>query len=385
MFTCNSLRTHRWSSNRTTRSTFSVGAAEVSARLTLLDRDQIEPGERPGSNSACASRWRCCGRPLHRSPSVAECDDRGGDGDRCRPAPAPPVQARGPGGAGDAGRRDSRRDRAPGVGSAPREIDPSLVALSAGLSDGESGALSRLIATGDVRGLARHDEPEPRPGDFSLRQWLGAQSRAESERRLPPSMPCHRCERGSPKKCLKSRLKLSPPRLVRRGYRQSVLAMRPDRRRGAIRASARLRDRARWSAPGDCRPVSCRVAWRAPSRRRHRRSLVSTATPSGRWSIGGSWSRLRRASFFAPADDARSAGTVLRLDRSRRAADAGGFPRSLWHEPQVCAGHTGVPRFPADHASGRGRTSAVFAVWDRGGSIRNRWCMRRLRCCQCLS
>lgn len=99
--------------------------------------------------------------------------------------------------------------------SAPREVRSLLGGLSAGLSDGEVlGALIRLLATGDVRSLARHDEPDPRPGDFLVAAdgWGAIASRVGEEVAAFHAVSPLRA--GISKEVLKRRLKLSPPRLA---------------------------------------------------------------------------------------------------------------------------------------------------------------------------
>ncbi len=99
--------------------------------------------------------------------------------------------------------------------SEPGEMRSLLGGRCGGLSDAEvQSALTRRIATGDVRNLARHDDPDPRPGDFLVAAdgWATIANRvSDAVGSFHAALPLRK---GIPKEELKRRLRLSPPRLA---------------------------------------------------------------------------------------------------------------------------------------------------------------------------
>lgn len=194
---------------------FFAGAAEVSARLTLLDRDTLAPSE---------EGWV---QVRLRAPLALL------KGDRYivrRPSPSDTI---GGGEVIDAAPARHRRFR-PDVLAALETLaagDPADVVVQAlatarearSLKDGNAGglddsvvgdALMRLLATGQVRSLARHDDVGPRPGDFliAVESWAGI--RAQVEDVVGEFHRTHPLRKGIPKEELKRRLRLTPSRLA---------------------------------------------------------------------------------------------------------------------------------------------------------------------------
>ena len=194
---------------------FFSGAAEVSARLTLLDRDRLEPGD---------EGWV---QVRLRQPLALV------KGDRFivrRPSPSVTI---GGGEVVDAVPARHRRFRPDVLAvletlsagdpadivlqhlSEPDEMRSLLGGRCGGLSDGEvQSALTRLVATGDVRSLARHDAPDPRPGDFLVAadKWSAIANRVTDA--VGPFHAAFPLRKGMAKEELKRRLRLSPPRLA---------------------------------------------------------------------------------------------------------------------------------------------------------------------------
>lgn len=192
-----------------------AGAAEVSARLTLLDRERLGPGE---------EGWV---QVRLRAPLALL------KGDRFivrRPSPSDTI---GGGEVVDAAPARHRRFRADVLGTletlaagdpaeivaqelaTPREVRALRGGQAAGLDDATvDAALVRLLATGRVRSLARHDDESPRPGDYLVAAdgWDGIVSAMTAT--LGGFHRANPLRGGMPKEDLKRRLRLAPPRLA---------------------------------------------------------------------------------------------------------------------------------------------------------------------------
>jgi len=192
-----------------------IGATELPAWLTLLDRDVMRPGE----EGWVQFRFR---EPL----AVLK-------GDRFiirRPSPSITI---GGGEVVDPGPPRHRRFRPEVVGAletlatgspdeivlqalegAPREVRALKGGHLAGLADSQvDAALAQLMAEGDVRALGAGDVAAVRPGRFVVaatwwHQFLDRLAAMLNEFHVQQPL-----RRGIPKEELKSRLKLAPPRL----------------------------------------------------------------------------------------------------------------------------------------------------------------------------
>ncbi len=194
---------------------FFAGAAEVSARLTLLDRDTLAPGEEGWVQVRLRAPLALLkgDRFIVRRPSPS---DTIGGGEVIDAAPArhrrfrPDVlQALETLAAGDPA------DIVAQALSTAREARSLRNGNAGGLDDSVvDDALLRLLATGRVRSLARHDDITPRPGDFLVAEgsWSGIATRIEDAVREFHRM--HPLRKGIPKEELKRRLRLTPPRLA---------------------------------------------------------------------------------------------------------------------------------------------------------------------------
>ena len=194
---------------------FFAGAAELPARLTLLDRERLEPGE----TAWVQIRFR---EPLatlkgdrfivrRPSPSVTI-----GGGEVVDPAPPRHRRFR-PEVLGAletlaAGSPDEVVLQA--IEREPREVR-ALRGGFAGLTPGEvDAALDQLVAEGDAVVLGGGAERARRPGDFVLAApaWEGLRERLRAT--LAPFHAAQPLRRGMPKEEVKSRLRLVPPRLA---------------------------------------------------------------------------------------------------------------------------------------------------------------------------
>ncbi len=194
---------------------FFTGAAELPARLTLLDREVMRPGE----EGWVQIRFR---EPL----AVLK-------GDRFiirRPSPSITI---GGGEIVDPSPPRHRRFRPEVVGAletlatgspdeivlqaleeSPREVRGLKGGHLAGLADGQiDAALAQLVAEGDVRALGDADPVALRPARFVVAATSWARLRDRLAAALGEFHAQQPLRRGMPKEELKSRLKLAPPRL----------------------------------------------------------------------------------------------------------------------------------------------------------------------------
>jgi selenocysteine-specific elongation factor len=195
---------------------FFVGAAEVPARVTLLDRERIEPGE---------IAW--VQLRFHQQVAVLK-------GDRFivrRPSPSTTI---GGGEIVDANPPRHKRFRAEVIGSLetlaagspdeivlqplearPHEVRALRAAHPGGLNEAQvDQALSELIAESDVRLLNGSSDSGIRPGDFvvAATTWDGIKGKLVDA--LTGFHAAQPLRRGMPAEELRSRLKLAgPPRL----------------------------------------------------------------------------------------------------------------------------------------------------------------------------
>jgi len=194
---------------------FFVGAAELPARLTLLDRERLEPGD----DGWVQVRFRdpvavlkgdrfIVRRP---SPSVTI-----GGGEVVDPAPPrhrrfrPEVL-------------DSLETLAAGspdeivlqaIESEPKEVRALRAALPGLGADQVDAALDQLVAEGDAVLLGPDPRATRRPGDFVLATPAWDALRARLREIVGGFHAQQPLRRGMPKEEVKSRLRLAPPRLV---------------------------------------------------------------------------------------------------------------------------------------------------------------------------
>jgi selenocysteine-specific elongation factor len=195
---------------------FFVGAAEVPARVTLLDREQIEPGQ---------TAWV----QLRFQQQVAVLK-----GDRFivrRPSPSMTI---GGGEIVDANPPRHKRFRAEVIGAletiaagspdeivlqalerGPREVRALRAEHLAGLNEAQvDEALAELIGEGDVRVLNAGREGSPRPGDFVASTPVWESIKGKMIEILTGFHAAQPLRRGMPAEELRSRLKVvGPPRL----------------------------------------------------------------------------------------------------------------------------------------------------------------------------
>jgi selenocysteine-specific elongation factor len=195
---------------------FFIGAAEVPARVTLLDRERIEPGQ---------IAWV----QLRFRQQVAVLK-----GDRFivrRPSPSMTI---GGGEIVDANPPRHKRFRAEVIGAletlaagspdeivlhelanGPREVRALRAAHPGGLNESQvDDALAELISEADVRALNGGRQDGLRPGDFVVATTSWDQIKAKLVDLLTAYHAAQPLRRGMPAEALRSRLKLDgPPRL----------------------------------------------------------------------------------------------------------------------------------------------------------------------------
>jgi selenocysteine-specific elongation factor len=193
---------------------FFTGATELPARLTLLDRDRLEPG----ATGWVQIRFR---EPLAvlkgdrfiiRRPSPS---DTIGGGEIVDPTPARHRRFR-PDVLGAletlaAGGPDDILLQA--VETAPREIRDLRGGIAGLTADQVDTALDQLIAEGDVTVLGGTSTTAPRPGDFVLATVAWQALRARLQGMVGDFHLAQPLRRGLAKEEVKSRLRLAPPRL----------------------------------------------------------------------------------------------------------------------------------------------------------------------------
>ncbi|MFL5760291.1 MAG: selenocysteine-specific translation elongation factor [Thermomicrobiales bacterium] len=192
---------------------FFVGAAEVPARVTLLDRERIEPGE----TAWVQMRFRSHVAVLNGDRFIIR-----------RPSPSMTI---GGGEIVDANPPRHKRFRTDVVGSletlaaghpdeillhtleaGPRELRALRAEHPGGLSEAQiDAAIQELIAEGEVRALTRGREDGLRPGDYVVATTAWTAISAKMTSALADFHAAQPLRRGIPAEELRSRLKLGGP------------------------------------------------------------------------------------------------------------------------------------------------------------------------------
>ena len=175
---------------------FFTGAAELPARITLLDRERLDPGESAWVQFRFRAPTRGAEkRSLHRATPVAKRDARRRRDHRSQSAAAPTIPAGDHRGAGNAGRRRAGRDPPPGTRATTARDQGAH-----GRSRGTLRRAGRRGAGATHRGGRRRRARASRAGDREqpisrLPPRFSDRSPSRSARRCVATTPPSRCGR----------------------------------------------------------------------------------------------------------------------------------------------------------------------------------------------
>ena len=294
---------------------FFTGAAELPARITLLDRERLDPGE----SAWVQFRFRAPlavlrnDRFIVRRPSPSETL---GGGEIIDPNPPRHRRFR-PGddrGAGDAGRRRAGRDPAPGA-RATTDRDQGAHGRGRGTLRRAGRRRARAAHRGGRRGRAGWTRASGGSNRFRDRNLAsGNRSPSRSARMLRSYHASQPLRPGLAREEARRRLGITQPRLF-----DDLIATIAERR-GADR---RRRNAPLAGVPHDTRPGPAgsgrRSIWppsgRSPTPRPVPTSMGSTRRRSPRWNIWERSTKIADGVYFAPeAWDALVQGTLAFID-----------------------------------------------------------------------